>query len=308
MSGPAASLRASLVGPIAARALGIGAGGSVRAVFERSFYVCLEAGWVCIGSARLGAGPLQLICECWPAAPALAALVRPGDAVRIAKLGLSAGKLRIFLDGARPWLPEPAPAWSRASLGRGLAAVSDVLRTTAPADGLALLGRAAAGAPVCRPAALALSHVMEVLDAEAAGEWPLIDGEKLAPLVGLGPGLTPSGDDYLGGVLIALCLLGRVSLRDRLWQILEPLVAERTVDISAAHLAAAAEVFGCAALNRVLCAILVGATDRVVADAIMALAAVGHSSGWDALAGALAVLTTWRSPGLRAASPAWLVA
>ena len=221
--------------------------------------------------------------------------------MRIAKLGLSAGKLRIFLDGAQPWLPEPAPAWSRASLGRGLAVVSDVLRTTAPADGLALLGRAAAGTPDCGAAALALSHVMEVLYAEAAGEWPLIDGEKLAPLVGLGPGLTPSGDDYLGGVL------GRVSLRDRLWQILEPLVAERTVDISAAHLAAAAEGFGSAALNRVLCAILVGATERVVADAITALAAVGHSSGWDALAGALAVLTTSRSPGVRATSPAWLV-
>jgi hypothetical protein len=308
MSGAAESLRASLVGPTAAQALSVGACGSVRAVFERSFYVCLQAGWVCIGSARLGAGPLQLICECWPAAPALAALVRPGDAVRIAKYGLSAGSLRIFLDGAQPWLPEPAPAWSRASLGRGLAAVSDVLRTIVPADGLALLGRAAAGTPVCGAAALALSHVMEVLDAEAAGAWPLIDGEKLAPLVGLGPGLTPSGDDYLGGVLIALCLLGRVGLRDRLWQILEPLVAERTVDISGAHLVAAAGGFGCAALHRLLCAILVGATDRVVADAITALAAVGHSSGWDALAGALAVLKTSRSPGVRAASPAWLVA
>jgi Protein of unknown function (DUF2877) len=280
----------------------------VRAVFERSFYVCLEAGWVSVGSARLGAGPLQLSCECWPAAPALRRRVRPGDAVRIGKLGLLAGGLRIFLARAQPWLPEPAPAWSRTSLGRGLATVSDLLRTTAPADGLALLGRAAAGTPVCGAAALALWHVTEVLRAEAAGEWPVIDGKKIAPLVGLGPGLTPSGDDYLGGVLIALSLLGRLSLRDRLWQTLEPLLTERTTDISRAHLVAAAEGYGCAALNRMLCAILAGATDRVVADAITGLAAVGHSSGWDALAGALAALKTAHSPGVRVASPPWLVA
>jgi hypothetical protein len=112
-------------------------------------------------------------------------------------------------------------------------------------------------------------------------------------LIGLGPGLTPSGDDYLGGLLIALSLIGRTRLRDRLWQALEPLLVRRTGDISRAHLAAAAGGLGNSALHAVLCAILAGRTD-VISVAVASIAGVGHTSGWDALAGSIA--------GLRAAA------
>jgi hypothetical protein len=118
-----------------------------------------------------------------------------------------------------------------------------------------------------------------------------IDADQIAPLIGLGPGLTPSGDDYLGGILIALSVIGQTRLRDRLWQTLEPLLTRRTGDISRAHLAAAAGGLGNAALHDVLSAILAGRTDAIF-TAVASISAHGHTSGWDTLAGGIAVLRT----------------
>ena len=99
-------------------------------------------------------------------------------------------------------------------------------------------------------------------------------------LIGLGPGLTPSWDDYLGGALIGLQALGRARQAESLWRWLEPRLAARTSALSAAHLAAAAAGQGHEALHEVLNG----------SPALDKLDAVGHCSGWDALAGAVAVL------------------
>ena len=68
-------------------------------------------------------------------------------------------------------------------------------------------------------------------------------------LVGLGPGLTPSGDDFLGGIMIALHALDRPGAAGRL---ADPAVAAATSlgnPIAAAHLSAAAEGQGHAAIH-----------------------------------------------------------
>ena len=67
-----------------------------------------------------------------------------------------------------------------------------------------------------------------------AGSPAMRLGNEAAQLIGLGPGLTPSGDDYLGGVL-SLRWLGRGSQADSLWRWLEPRLAGHTSEISAAH-------------------------------------------------------------------------
>jgi hypothetical protein len=111
----------------------------------------------------------------------------------------------------------------------------------------------------------------------------------LLPLLGLGPGLTPSGDDFLGGAMVALTGLGMTELRDALWRALSPHAATHTNDISRAHLAAAAEGYGSAALHALLDAVMAG--DAAAMPARLAtLAAVGHTSGWDAMAGAMSAL------------------
>ena len=71
-------------------------------------------------------------------------------------------------------------------------------------------------------------------------------------LIGLGPGLTPSGDDLLGGVLITLRALGWPQAADTLGCWLLPRARARTHAISYAHLACAAGGEGAAALHDTL--------------------------------------------------------
>jgi hypothetical protein len=110
---------------------------------------------------------------------------------------------------------------------------------------------------------------------------------EAAVLVGLGPGLTPSGDDFVGGALIALRYLSRNAVADRLADWALALAMTRTGSISRAHLTCAAEGAGAGALHALLAVVCAADGDRI-ARHLPAIDAVGHCSGWDALAGAAA--------------------
>lgn len=240
------SLSARIAGPFAARGEG-----EVCAVFKRSFYVRFEGSggaphFTCVGDASIGRGPLNAIV----------------DDFSVPSLGQ-----RVALSVDSTWGP------ARSVLGQfDLYALRHAARGRAPAEGLGCL-------VVGKHNALS-AHAQPALD--AVDEW--IAGNALdaraEQLIGLGPGLTPSGDDYFGGVMVALHLLGRASQAASLWRWLEPRLASRTSAISAAHLAAAAT----GAAHEALHEVLNGGLD------LDALDAVGHCSGWDALAGAVAVL------------------
>jgi Protein of unknown function (DUF2877) len=119
-------------------------------------------------------------------------------------------------------------------------------------------------------------------------------------LVGLGPGLTPSGDDVLGGLLIALRLLGGVIpggtravwLADWLGAAATSFAGERTTPLSATLLHCAAR--GQAAAE--VAAVLHGfAGQEPVLPAIRKLLATGRNSGadlaWGLASGCRAALT-----------------
>jgi hypothetical protein len=235
------ALSARIAGPFAARGEG-----EVCATFKRSFYLRFAEGYTCVGDESIGHGPLNAIVEGFQL-PAL------GE--------------RVALSIASTWSP------ARPSAGRfDLLALRDAARGRAPAEGLGCL---VAGTHNALSA-----HAQPALD--AIDEW--LAGHALdsraEQLIGLGPGLTPSGDDYFGGVMVALHLRERASHAASLWRWLEPQLASRTGAISAAHLAAAAT----GAAHEALHDVLTGSLD------LDALDAVGHCSGWDALAGAVAVL------------------
>ena len=123
-------------------------------------------------------------------------------------------------------------------------------------------------------------------------------GECTSPdeLIGLGPGLTPSGDDFVGGALIALRATGHVELADCVAAWALRLAEHRTSRISRAHLACAAAGEGHEALHNLLFAL--GRGNTVIDRALSELAGVGHSSGLDAAAGALLALdAVWRPDG-----------
>lgn len=112
--------------------------------------------------------------------------------------------------------------------------------------------------------------------------WIAGTGKPDDTLIGLGPGLTPAGDDFAGGAMIALRAFGHAALADRIAAWALPLAERNTGRISRAHLACAAAGEGHEALHALL-----GSFEEKHLDA---LARVGHTSGLDAAAGALLAL------------------
>jgi len=114
-------------------------------------------------------------------------------------------------------------------------------------------------------------------------------------LIGLGPGLTPSGDDFVGGVFFARERLGPPASRQH-WRAAGESVCERarqaTHPISAVLLADLVAGRGHAPLHDLARGIALGASAALLIDATRRLVRIGHSSGWDMLAGFLAALVS----------------
>lgn len=190
---------------------------------------------------------------------------------------LGDGTLHARLPGALPdlpdtielapapiWTPPPLSAWCHDDLAAGLARATamrptkrDGIWNDAFAIGLAALNRWARGTAS--------------LDA-------------CRDLIGLGPGLTPSGDDALGGATIALRVFGHAMRANELGAFIREYAPGRTSDISLAHLNAAAASEGSAAFHDAL-------RDLVTGGDFASLERIGASSGWDAMDGAAAVLS-----------------
>jgi len=239
-----AALAARLAGRFAREALALGAG-EVCALLRRGFYLRFPGGrFACIGDAALGAGPLNALVDALPAVA----------------LG---GQLSISLQDTAIWHPPP----STAAFPDNAAAIARAAMPRAPAEGLArlIVGSHNALSVHAQPA-------LEALDRWLVGNALPTEAEAL---IGLGAGVTAPGDDYLGGMLVALRLAGRGAQAASLWRWLEPRLAGRTREISAAHLAAAAA----GETQEPLHAVLNGE------DAFERL----DAAGWNGLAGALAV-------------------
>lgn len=224
--------------------------GEVVATFRRSCYLRFAGGrHACVGDASLGRGPLN-------------ALV---DDLHLPALGT-----RAALSVATRWTPLPLPPNPVIDIG----ALEYAARGRVPSEGLGCLITLAHNA--------LSGHAQPALD--ALERWLIGNAldDDAQMLIGLGPGLTPSGDDYLGGLLIALHALGRRPQAQGLWRWLEPRLA-RTSAISGAHLAAAAAGEGHEALHACLHALASRNADWT--RTLDQVASVGHVSGWDALAG-----------------------
>ena len=266
----------AVVGPVAGRALGAGAV-TPLATFARALYVAAPGGGIaCIGDAAIGAGPLNAL---------IAASGRDRDIVA----ALAAGPFEVDLSRARRWTP-PAAAAPAGAPRRGLAALGAALAAARPDAGLgpllpSLVGGGAAlphrPGPLLRAAAPGVA---------ALGAWLATPGpvpEAVLALIGLGPGLTPSGDDLLGGCLIALRRVGRHAEADALAGAVLARAGAATGRISRAHLGCAARGWGAAALHEALETILAGGEAHA---ACAAVARIGHGSGWDALVGVVLAL------------------
>jgi hypothetical protein len=225
----------------------------VEAVFARSFYLRSGDQFLCIGEPDIGNGPLTLTGSIGLSDLAL----RPGQSAAVSTRDLTLGAVQFTLDRSETWRPA---AWPPCPPRARLIEICHMLHGRAEAGGLA------------RP------------PFEQAARARIA---RLGPcgLIGLGPGLTPSGDDFLSGALATLDALGEHQAHAALARTVEESLSA-TSALSAALLRAAAARHVGEHLHRMVSSVLTGDVDTALATA----GNVGASSGWDMLAGITSTL------------------
>jgi hypothetical protein len=247
-----ATLAVSIAGRFAQQAAR-DAEGEVRARWRRGCYVLFPGErYACVGDASLGCGPLNAL----------------SDEPRLPAVG---ERVRLDLAHAATWSPPVLPDYALPDVQP----LRRAARALIPAEGLGCL---------VLDAHNSLSgHAQPAL--EAVDRWLVGNAldDEAGRLVGLGPGFTAAGDNYLGGVLVALQQFGRKAQALALWRWLAPRLAS-TSAISRAHLAAAAEGEGHERLHACVQALCAPRPDW--AQVLGQL----DAAGWDSLAGVVAVV------------------
>jgi len=197
-------------------------------------------------------------------------------------------RLHFDLIRAVEWRPVEAVV-TRADADRlleGCRAILTAVPTLGAPDGFgALLVGAPPGFPLDRAAASARLVVRACARGDAAGAATAAEG-----LLGLGPGLTPAGDDFVGGVFFARRLLAQAAAAPaEPWHEaadwIRARAGDRTHRISAALLGDLLDGAGYAPLHDLATALATARPPHVALDAARRLVRIGHSSGWDMLAG-----------------------
>jgi hypothetical protein len=210
--------------------------------------------------------------------------VRASDAV----IRVPDAKLEIQFDAAPRWSPRfqsPAEGVDVATSRwrRRAAATRTIAQARAASGGLGALLRPGLpqddlGIPeVAGPIVARLIIALEAGDRSGAAD-------QAARLIGLGPGLTPSGDDVLVGIEGALHALAQPSAGFLALAIGD--VEERTTDLAATLLRHAAAGEFAERLHTLLAALL-GSDDESIPAAIGRAVAWGATSGTDCLLGVM---------------------
>jgi hypothetical protein len=119
--------------------------------------------------------------------------------------------------------------------------------------------------------------------------------EATRQLIGLGRGLTPSGDDFLVGCLRGLWLMrhhvpGVDQMLDHVREALQPTIEARTTRVGAEFIRYALDGAFAEVLDQATLALLTPAHPQVLQSAITGLLAQGDTSGTDTLIGLLTCL------------------
>ncbi|HIE39022.1 MAG TPA: DUF2877 domain-containing protein [Anaerolineae bacterium] len=257
----------------------------VLASFEHACdLITAEGDIVALVTRRVGDGPLNVVVE---GAAGLFAEMEAGATARLTGEEIRFSLLTVDLRGATVW--EPRPNWGslrarRAAIVAHLPALRVLcLKCAPPGSLLALLeSPSAGGVPRGATIAAARKATGDLQAGWAGDEARLRTGA--ARLSGLGGGLTPSGDDFLTGVMLWAWLAHPAP--GPFCHILVEAAAGLTTTLSAAFLQAAARGECSGAWHRLITALGEG-TDAEVAGAAQGVLAHGATSGADGLAGFL---------------------
>jgi Protein of unknown function (DUF2877) len=276
VSAGAVSIGAIIIGARAAHLLATRSTWTVAATFERSFYLRSGDAFVCIGARSIGRGPLNGLTS-----------ATAGDGRPFIKVGPHGKTPIVDLSHATIWR---APPWPTPPMRPARTDVRHVLRAARAAAPPSSFIHA-----ICPD--LALHDLVLARAGRGLGilQSAIIGGDQsqietaVDVLLGLGLGLTPSGDDALCGALIMMHALGAVQTASSLASAVRARMRQGTSMLSCAFLDAACDGEASEALHQSIAALLVGGAPD---DVIRPTATIGHSSGFDMLAGALLVAAT----------------
>jgi len=259
--------------------------GRVHSVFARAINFTGPRGRLyCLAAAELDDAPATVRVN-EKAGAALDTLgVRPGDEVVAVPGGLACGPVAVSTAGVRPWsavLPSfPVGTAGKCLLAANLAALRAVIAGNGRDGGLKAYIAGTSGdlfeqQLAARAAALAAS----LTRGDTAGF--LAAGRRL---IGLGPGLTPAGDDFLAGLMLAVNMPAGPFGRDSRRAVRELADGAATGTVARAMLAHAARGRTRARIVALLTELTSGGEGETAAAAHAVLAG-GAPSGTDQAAG-----------------------
>lgn len=294
-------------------AIGDTATGRVIRVFDRTAYLAFEEDTrpqprvLMLGTAAIPHGPLLVSTDAGPGF-AFSAHLEPGDDCRLRPEDgngdgymLSVGRtLDIAVPSTvlaiAPTTPPSVRPLTAIEQGGPVCersrAVLRTVREAGIADGLGWLEKLDEGAessPGGRFQQVAATWI-DLLERE---QPRTVDITPITRMVGLGPGATPSGDDILSGILLTLARTTAGKDRETVQHTAERIIrqsTEATTTMSLALMEQAAHGRAPAAVEDCLTALLEEEPPQACREAATAVAAIGHYSGADALAGIITTL------------------
>lgn len=305
-------LTATDVGSTAELLLGKARVGSVQGVFPKALNVLVGERMFCIVRSDVGRSPMNVVCDVAEGASLAEFGVRPGMQIRRkgrslvvnggaltvrlppSGAGASPNIRRLFLDVRQTWA-NLARLRDEIILHGNLMGLGGVL-FAAP---WTQKGRPAEMSPAAKAAA---SPLAEMVDAVAEGNLETVSAAA-RELIGLGPGLTPAGDDVLAGLMMALLIswkaLGREDdFAERVNSRISSQTDGRTTRLSAEFLLHAARGLGSERAASLLDRVIFGRPEDIQ-PAARRLFDTGATSGTDAALGILLGVTASLEAGRR---------
>lgn len=256
------------IGARAARLLDQHPTWTVEAVFDRSFYIRSADEFICIGEASIGDGPLN-------------AVLRSGSKLQHLDVG---DAVALGISTAAVWR---VPAWSTRTYLVAFEHVEHAIQLVlreAPLDSFTH-AVFSAREPTTALARRVIAGARALRNGLTSGNTAKLD-EAVSLFLGLGHGLTPSGDDALSGALMMLFALRKDAQAIILGRCISANMEKATSALSCAFLRAACDGEPSAAMHEAIAALLGHARP---ADVVSPVRDIGETSGFDMLAGVLLV-------------------
>ncbi len=292
--------KAVLAGAFAKEFLSSSSEAEIIGVYRRGLYLENTSGRLaCIGAQSIGPGPLNLLCKLTGDFD-FTQIVEPGSTAEIRDSWMRLGSwMTVDISRLMEWEPEQIPGgWDLDFFLENLPFLAQWIAETGPREGLAPFIT-----QIIRNEKISSEGTFQKISWQGMadfGHWfldSLDEGKTIGfpstacRLVGLGPGLTPSGDDFWCGVMLALRTLGYWDILERVSSTVLKQAKRRTNKISRAHQECAAAGQGAHALHETISAMGVNDEARL-RSALCELDGIGHTSGWDSLAGVVCVMVS----------------